>query len=79
MTRTIEFDCTISRTRPFDHDVEVHVKAVLRRVRGEPGSLSIQDGWEIDECSAIDADGGEVDDESAQQQIEEAAMEIIEL
>ncbi len=74
---TIDFPLTISRTRPIDHEAEVHVTAKIERVAGEPGSSAIQAGWSIVECGAVDENGNEVDDEQAQRQIEEAVMERV--
>lgn len=74
---TLDFPLTISRTRPFDHEIEVHVTAKVERVSGEPGSVAIQAGWSIVECGAVDERGEAVDDEHAQRQIKEAVMERV--
>lgn len=47
MTRVIEFQHTIERDPPLT----VRVRAVLRHVTGEPGSICVADGWEVDELS----------------------------
>lgn len=59
MTTTVEFEHTLERE---DHEFRVFVRAILRRMHGEPGSLAIAAGWEVDHLRAEHVDGSSAKD-----------------
>lgn len=67
----------LDRTRPIDHEVDVLVKAEVARVAGEPGSLSVPHGWEINLCTVTNPQTGETLDlsEREERQVEAAVLE----
>ena len=65
-TQKLDFMLTISRSRPYDHDTEVHVEATVQHNGAE---------WEIVEAGGTGPDGEEADGGSDQDQIEEAVLE----
>lgn len=62
MTRHIEFQTTLWRSRPFDHGVDVFVTAEVKYVEGDPGSISVGSGWEIQSYQATDNNGAKIND-----------------
>lgn len=54
----VEFKHRLDRSSPVDHEIDLEVCATVRRVQGEPGSLSVTPGWVI-ESLRVDAVGGE--------------------
>lgn len=64
----LEFPLMISRSSCTgrDYEMEIYVTARLRLTT---------EGWEVIEASSCGKEGGEVDDDNAQEQIEEAAID----